>query len=215
MRKNGRILLPLMVVALHAPGIAAQTCLGLPSFADHQVHFVAGGEFPDSAMAYSVGVSAGRPTQLFGNLGVGQVSYDGLDGKSTLGFLEFGYQYPVGRLQFCPVAGGYFAVGPDDDLAGITVTTHGATAGLAAGVAFESGALSVIPNTAFKYEYSSQKVVEEDVGEISDTFTSTLLDVGLALVLYDRMSVQPIVHFPISGDQTEPTVGVYASVAIW
>jgi hypothetical protein len=212
MRKVERVLLPLVVSALCASGVEAQACLGQPSYQGRAAHFNAGGEFPDSATAWSLGLGAGKPDGLFANLGGGQVSYEGLSGKATLGFLEFGFQYPVGRVQFCPVAGGFFAAGPDDELARITVTSRGATAGLAAGAAFEMGMLSLIPNAAVKYEYVSQKVVEEDVSEGTSTFDSTLLDLGLALLFRDRISVQPLVHFPLSGEDSDPSVGVYASV---
>jgi hypothetical protein len=214
-----------MVAALCAVEAQAQSCLGLPSFEGRAVHVTAGGEFPDSAMAYSVGVGAGKPNGLFANLGAGQVSYDGLEGRSTLGFLEFGYQYPLSKLQFCPIAGGYFGVGPDDELARVKVTSRAATAGLSVGVAFDAGAVSVIPNTAFKLEYLSQKVDEEGVGSGSVSVNSTVLDVGVAFLLRDRVSIQPIMHFPMSqsfgdslpveeqGPLPEPSVGIYMSVA--
>jgi hypothetical protein len=214
-----------MVSALCAVEAQAQSCLGLPSFEGRAVHLTAGGEFPDSAMAYSVGLGAGKPNGLFANLGAGQVSYDGFDGKSTLGFLEFGYQYPVSKLQFCPIVGGYFGVGPDDELARVKVTSRAATAGLAMGLAFQAGSIGVIPNTAFKLEYLSQKVDEEGVGSTSFSVNTTVLDVGVALLLYDRLSIQPIMHFPMSqsfgnsipeeeqGGLPDPSVGIYMSVA--
>jgi hypothetical protein len=205
------LILVLLAGSLYVPGASAQTCLGLPSFASGSVHLNVSGEFPDSATAYALGIGAGKANSLFGNIGGGQVSYEGLDEKTTFGFLEFGYQLPVGRAQLCPVAGGTFGAGPDDDLTGIKVTSRSASAGGAFGLPLALGGITVIPNTALKYEYVSVEVEEADVGSTTETSNSGLLDFGLGLVFRDRFSIQPLVHIPFGGDDDEISFGVFAA----
>src|SRR5688572_28321881 len=97
MRRVGQFLLPMVLTAFIATEATAQACLGMQSFEGRAVHLNAGGEFPASARAFTIGLGAGKPNGLFANIGVGQISYDyvGVDTKSNLGFLEFGFQYPV------------------------------------------------------------------------------------------------------------------------
>lgn len=213
MRKLKGVLLLFVAGTLRAVDAGAQACLGLPSFAGGSVHLNAAGEFPDSARAYAVGIGAGKHNELFANLGGGQITYEGLDGKSTFGFLEFGKQFPVSRAQFCPIAGGFFAAGPDDDAAGIKVTARAASAGVALGVPFGAGVFKVIPNAAVRYEYLSQKVDEEGVGSTSETFNSGVVDLGFGFVFFDRLGVQPLAHIPFGGRDDETTYGVFASVS--
>jgi hypothetical protein len=212
MRKVQQVLLAMVLTAAIATQASAQACLGMPSFEGRSVHLNAGGEFPDSARAYTIGLGAGKPNGLFANLGGGQVSYDGLDSSARLGFLEFGFEYPLAGLRFCPVAGGYFAMGPDDELARISVTSRAATGGIAVGYPLDVSSLTLIPNASVKYEYLNLKVEEEDVGSLSDTFQTTLLDLGLALILYQRLSIQPLLHVPLSGEDKKTSIGVFASV---
>lgn len=197
---------------LCASSASAQACLGLPSF-ERAVHLNVAGEFPDSATSYAAAIGAGRRNKVFANLGAAQVSYEGLEQKATLGFLELGAQLPLGGAQLCPVAGGYLAVGPDDDAAGIKVTSRAATAGLSLGFPLGIPGGEVIPNAAVKYEYLSQKVEEEDIGSFSETFSSGVVDLGLGLVFEDRFAIQPLAHFPFGGERDEASFGVIASVS--
>jgi len=207
-----RAALALVLTIMCASRVAAQTCLGLPSFANGSVHLNAAGEFPDSANAWALGIGAGRPNNLFANVGGGQVTFEGLDEKSSFGFLEFGVQIPVGRAEVCPIAGGTFGAGPDDADAGLKLTSRSASAGLALGVPVDAGSLRVVPNVAVKYEYLSVKVEEVDFEPTTDTFTSGIVDLGLGLILRDRVSLQPLLHIPFGGDEDEEaSFGLFAS----
>jgi hypothetical protein len=208
------MILLFVVAGLSASSVHAQSCLGLPSFSNGSVHLNGAGEFPDSATAYAVGIGAGKPDNLFGNLGVGQVSYEGFDEKSTFGFLEFGYQLALGPAQLCPIAGGSFAAGPDDEAAGIKLTARAASAGLALGLPIGVAAFKVIPNAAVKYEYLSLKVEDEFAGSSNETTNSGIVDLGLALVFFDRLSIQPLYHIPFGGSEgEEANFGVFAAVS--
>jgi hypothetical protein len=215
----GALLLATAASALTAGSVAAQTCLGLPSFESGSVHVNVSGEFPDSAKASVLGVGAGRPNNLFANAGGGVVSFEGFKEKSKLGFLEIGYQIPLSGFQLCPVAGGTIAVGPDDPIYGLTVTSRSASFGGAVGRSVDAGStLSLIPNVAARYNYASVKVNVDDglnpAESATTTSNSSVLDLGLALLFKERISVQPLVHVPLSGDDDDPSFGVFASFGL-
>jgi hypothetical protein len=198
-----------------APGLRAQACLGLPAFSDASVHLNAAAEFPDSARSYLAGLGAGVENGVFLNLGGGVVTYQGYDERALVGFGELGFQIPLMRAQVCPIAGGYLGAGPDLKEFDLTVTTRGASAGLAFGVPFDLAIVDAIPTAAVKLEYVSQKVEQADAGSLTETTQSGLLDVGLGLVFGDRFTVQPLAHFPFATDgDAEPSFGVFASVIL-
>ncbi|MEX2283665.1 MAG: hypothetical protein WEE89_14365 [Gemmatimonadota bacterium] len=212
MRKLTISSLVAVVITLHAAAASAQACLGLPSFVNGSVHAnVAVFQLTDSVQSVAVGLGAGRPNHLFANIGGAQVTYEGFDEKSTLGFLEFGYQIPVSRLQLCPIAGGYLAAGPDDGL--MKITSRVASAGLAAGLPITMGSFRIIPNAAFKYDYESTKFVEEGFEDETITSNSQGIDLGLGFVFADRFGLQPIVHLPLSSSDSDPSFGIFASVS--
>lgn len=213
MRKLKLVILLFAGITLYAQQAAAQACLGLPSFANRPAHVTVGLEFPDSASSFAVGLGAGRHNNLFANLGGGQITFEGEASKANLGFLELGYQLAISKAQICPIAGGYFSTGPDDEEIGLKVTTRGAVGGLAAGVPFTVSMLTLVPNAAVRYEYTSQKVDETEIGSANFTSNATTLDLGIGIVVRDFIAVQPLVHVPLSGDGDKSWFGVYASVA--
>jgi len=206
------LMVPLAAAAVSASGIAAQACLGLPSFSGGAIHLNGAGEFPDSASAWAVGIGGGLPASIFGNVGGGQASFEGLDEKSSFGFLELGYQIPVGPAQLCPVAGGTLGTGPDDDEIGLELESRSASAGLAVGLPLSAGSFQIVPNVSVKYEYLSVKVEETGFEPLTETYSSGILDLGLALVINDRFSVQPLFHVPFGGEEGDETsFGVFAA----
>jgi hypothetical protein len=206
------VALGFLVVLLRASPAAAQACLGLHSFGAAGVRINAAVELADSATALAVGAGFGRDNQAFANLGGGQVTYDGFDEKSTFGFLEFGYELPLGRARVCPIAGGTLQSGPNDDLAGLEVKVRGVSAGVAAGVRLGTGMLTIIPNAALKYDYVSVKVTELDIGSITDKSSSGIADLGLGFAFRNRFTILPLLHIPFGGDDDEITYGVFASL---
>jgi hypothetical protein len=218
MRTLKLLTLSIVSAALSASAASAQTCLGLPSFVNGSVHVNGSGEFYEDATTYAAGIGAGRPNNLFANLGGGQTMLDATvdspEGKTKFGFLEFGYQLPLATAQFCPIAGGYFSAGPDDDATGQKVTTYGATAGFALGVPIAVGNFRVIPNGGLQYQYGSQKVEFEGVEATNGSFDEGTVNLGLALVFGDRFSIQPLAHIPFGAEPDAKTnFGVFASVS--
>ena len=108
-----RLLWLVPVAAASATAAGAQTCLGLPAFDDASVHLSVAAEFPDSARSYAAGLGAGVPNGVFLNLGGGVVTYQGEDDQARFAFGELGFERAFDVLHVCPVAGGYFALGPD------------------------------------------------------------------------------------------------------
>lgn len=210
-----KLLFLLLVVSVSRSGFAyAQTCLGLPSFAHNPVHVNAALDFPDSASVYALGVGAGRHQNLFANLGGGRISFEGFDGAANFGFLEFGYQIPIAGLQVCPIAGGTFAVGPDDDEAGLTSTSRSASAGFALGISLPLGFVTLVPNAAARYGVVSQKVEQTGVESITVNSNSGVIDLGIALMLGSRFSIQPLLHLPFAADEEKSSVGIFISFAV-
>jgi hypothetical protein len=217
MRPFAALILSLLACALLASGASAQACVGLPSFDGRPLRLNVAGEFPDSAKAYAVGVGLGKPSGLFGNAGAGQVTYEGLAERATLGFLELGLQLPMGPVELCPLVGGYYAVGPNDPTLGLEVETRGGTAGAAVGLPLDVGFGSVIPNAGVRWEYVSQRVEEEGFDPATFRLDSRVLDLGVALVFGGRFSVQPILHIPFGQEEGEgegSSVGVFASLGL-
>jgi hypothetical protein len=208
MRTLKSVSLLIVLVLAQAAVANAQTCLGLPSFNSGSVHVNVAGQFPDSASGYAVGIGAGRPNNLFANIGGGQFSQDGIEAKQNYGFLEFGYQFPISRLnraQVCPIAGGSYGQGPDDEVAGDKVTSSSASVGVAAGMAFGSSRFSAIPNLGLRYEFGSFKVDNDDESLSYDQgFSSGIVELGLAFLFLERFSIQPLVQIPFAEDTGDP-----------
>jgi hypothetical protein len=202
-----------LVVAAAPTAASAQVCLGLPDFNDASVHLSAAAEFPDSARSYAAGLGAGVPNGVFLNLGGGVVTYQGEEEQARFAFGELGFGRAVGPIEVCPIAGGFFALGPD--LFDVKVTTRGGTAGLALGVPFALPLVTVIPTAAVKYDYVSQKAEQEGAGATTVITQSGLVDVGLGLLVGGRFSIQPLAHFQFAAEENaEPSFGIFASVIL-
>ena len=94
------------------------------------------------------------------------------------------------------------------------MTSRGASAGAALGFQVAVPFVIVIPNIAVKYEYLSQKVSEFEVGSVTDTFHSGVVDLGVGLAYRNRISVQPLVHLPFASEDDQISFGVFASVIL-
>jgi hypothetical protein len=151
------------------------------------------------------------------------VSFDDFEEKATLGFGEAGWQIPLGPAQVCPIVGGSYAMGPNDDLTGLEVSSWSVVGGAALGYPLGSaGPVQLIPNVALRIERFSQTAEEPGFPAFKSTTNSGILDLGLALVLADRLSVQPLVHVllnPEEGvtpadDEERMSFGVFVSLGL-
>jgi hypothetical protein len=201
---------------LGASSASAQSCVGLPSFEGHPFRINAAAEFPEAAKAYAIGVGVGRANGPFLNAGAWQASYDDFDEKATIGFGEVGWQIPLGPAQLCPLAGGTYGTGPNDDLTGEEITSWSAIGGAAIGYPIEAGPVQIIPNGGFRFEHLSYTIKTPLFEDFSDTANSKVVDLGLALVFANRFSVQPLVHIPVGSEDedSEASFGVFVSLAL-
>lgn len=98
-------------------------------------------------------------------------------------------------------------MGPNDDAIGLEVSQWSATGGASVGFPVDAGPAQLIPNVALRYEHTSQDVEETGFDLTTFTYKATVLDIGLALLLSDRVSVQPLAHVTLSSS-VDPSVGV-------
>jgi hypothetical protein len=214
MRRLLPLILPIVAGALLASAASAQSCVGLPSFDGKPLHVNVAAEFPDSAKAYGLGLGLGRPNGIYGNAGLLLNTFEWTEENATIGFVDVGFQIPVGPLQLCPIAGVSYAVGPNDEALWDDITSWQVAGGAALGLPLRTGFASVIPNVAVRYVHDETTVEVIEIGSATETFDGTVLDLGVALVLGDRISVQPIAHIPMSGEEEEVSFGVFAALAI-
>jgi hypothetical protein len=216
MRRLVPLLTTVLACALGATSASAQACVGLPSFAGRPFRINGAAEFPEGAKAYAIGIGVGRANGPFATAGAGQASFDDLDGKATIVFAEAGWQIPLGPAQLCPLGGASYAKGPNDEVIGIEASSWSVVGGGALGYPIAAGPAQLIPNVAFRFEHVSQTVTDlvlED--ELTETFDGKVVDLGLALVLGNRISVQPLAHIPVGAEEDEDvTFGVFVSLGL-
>ena len=194
----------------------AQPCLGLPSFEVGAFRGNLSAEFPEGSTTFAAGLGAGRHNSIFGTVGGGVINYDDSDESARLAFVEAGWQIPVSHAQVCPLVGGFYAWGPDNEEFGLTTRSHGLSAGLALGAPVTLSAVTLIPNIAVRYQSSTAEVTEEGIGSAESDASGNLLDLGLALLLANRISIQPLYHIPFGGDfdEEDPQWGLFVSLAV-
>jgi hypothetical protein len=203
------------LVVTHSP-LAAQTCVGMPSFANGMVQVAGGGAFTEGANLYSGTLGLGAPAGPFAKVGLGRTSYDDLDGSSLDVGGQVGYQLAVGRsakAELCPIAGFSLGFGPDDILGtGVDASTHGFDLGLALGTSLRGGSgLEVVPNAGLAFAYSRVKL-EDATGSATSSESYALARFGLGLVFNSTVGVSPSVSVPVGLDGSDPTFGLTLSV---
>ena len=212
-----RLALVACALSLTAAPLAAQACLGAPSFADAGLRLAGGASFIEGAQGWSAGLAGGKHQGAFLGAGYQQVTYDDFEGTSNVGYFELGYQFPLGgRMQLCPVAGGSFSSGPDAvsiEGSEVSFTSQFGSGGLALGIPFAAGrSLGIIPNVAVKYEYARSTSEETGAGETSVVDHSGLVDVGLGFVIARRFGIQPTVQIPFAADTDDVSWGVLVTI---
>jgi hypothetical protein len=215
--RNGAAMRALVMAAIVAcvPSAArAQQCLGLPSFAN-PIRVTGTAQFGDGFSFYAGGIGAGKSGSLFGSVGGGVVDYDGVDEKSTVGFIEGGYELVSrGAIRACPVAGASIEKVPDGFFgADVDGSARTAVAGLALSALFSGmPGLDLVPNGSVRYVYSSLKVDDPILGSETESQSSGLLDLGIALLLNDWFSIQPTVQIPFGGDDNSTSFGIFVGI---
>ena len=89
------LLLSLALSLMLGARASAQTCVGMPSFANGQMQVGAGASFADGTSSFGGTFGYGSPKSFYGKAGLGSTSYDGFDGSSFDLNLGGGYQIPL------------------------------------------------------------------------------------------------------------------------
>lgn len=216
MRITGRVIGFVMLAT--AATAEAQSCLGMPSFSHAPLRVSGSQLFPEgNASAYAASVGAGRPDNVFLNLGYGRVTHDDADlfpedrPTEQQALFELGYQIPLWkhRIQLCPVGGAGLGRGPVID--GIDYRRKFASAGLAAGFGVNIGfGIRVVPNASLRWEYL------RTTGEgVTEAFSNGIADVGLGVMFARRIVIQPTYSMPFAtGTPEDAMMGVVVSVGL-
>lgn len=211
-RVRSRLLTAILsAVAIGAPSVlAAQACLGNPSFSTNHLQVGAGATFDPSTTTFGGSFVGGSET-LFTGLTVGGASYDGVTGGSLLAGVTAGFQVPVtsGTMQVCPIVGAEFGFGPSDyDGLGTDFRSQAFSFGLAAGgELFRSERVAIVPSLSMGFAYTAATLTGV-AATVTETETYGLAGAAIGFVLNDRLSVRPSVSFPIGLDGADPIFGI-------
>lgn len=212
MRPFRRALLSCALLLLVTPAVvAAQTCLGNPSFANGHLQLDADVQTNDDATAFGVGFGGGSES-VFGTLRLGGTTYEALEGTTVLVGGRLGYQVAAvssGNVQICPTLAASFGFGPNDfDGAGTDLTTRGASFGLSLGFGLmQADRIRLIPALSAGFVYA-ENILENSFGSTSETDAYGVAGAALGIVLNDALSIRPSVMVPFGLDGAEPTYGI-------
>jgi hypothetical protein len=201
----------LCAATLAAPSaLAAQACLGNPSFSTNHLQVGARATFDPATTSFGGSFVGGSET-LFTGLSLGGATYDGVSGGSLLAGVTAGFQVPIssGTMQVCPVVGAEFGFGPSNfDGLGTDFRSQAFTFGLAAGgELFRSERLAIVPSLSVGFAYTAA-TRSTLLSAGTDTETFGLAGAAIGFVLSDRLSVRPSVSIPIGLDGADPVYGV-------
>jgi hypothetical protein len=210
-----------LLVATALPRSASgQSCLGLPSFAN-PFHVTAGWQLGDDWNAYSARLAAGRARGVFGSIGGGRFTQDRIDGAINSATIEVGTQIALGRMQLCPVLGGRYGAATRDYATAafgrdIDFVQRVAAAGFAFGAPTSVGVLRLLPNAALRYQHAWLRFDAGPDGSTTTTEGNGLLDLGLGVMLWERLSITPTYSIEFAtkdGVEPERYLGVVIAVA--
>jgi hypothetical protein len=216
--RSPKMLFAGLAVAVMFPATAfGQACLGFPSY-DNRIHLAGGGQFPDSMSAYAASIGFGTAGAAFADIGASRVTLTGTKGAINAAFAEIGYQFDSKVLQVCPILGGSYST-YTKELAeqlfpGADISSQAATGGLAFGIPLSlGGPIRLVPNAAVKWEMLWTKTDAGAGGSVTDKFSSGLIDLGVGIVFFDRISIVPTYSIPFSSDDDEKVLGIFAALS--
>lgn len=218
MRRSALCGLMLSAVVFVPAVMAAQTCLGLPSFSRGPVNFRATYIDADQASSIGAGIQAGGRS-TFGGASINRVSYSEFDESAFGVSANVGTQIPLGeskRASVCPVVEAGLGFGPDFDFLGssVEIRERNVSGGLYFGTNLDAGEnLRIIPNAGISYIYGGAKITAdgETIAEGTDSYGAARL--GLGFMFSGVFGVTPFVAIPIGLDGADSNFGVYASIA--
>jgi hypothetical protein len=211
------LLLSLTLPAILASAAAAQTCIGMPSFASGHMQVAGGGSFTDGANSFGATAGYGVPAGLYGKLGLGTTSYDGLDGSSFDLGLSGGYQATMGQSHeyaVCPVASFSYGSGPKDiGGTGVDMSNRSFGFGVSAGkVLGRDPHLQYVPNVGIGFAYSKTRLEDSAGNSVDGSDSYGLATLGVGFVFNSTVSVNPSLSFPVGLEGADPVFGLSAAI---
>ena len=193
----------------------SQACLGLPS---NPTRVAGAVSLADSSRAYSASLGGATPGGVFGDVGLGRVTYDYATGGTVFGFAEGGARIspPGWRLHVCPIVGASYGVGPKGfSGTGTDVSISAASAGLAFGLPLGgTRGITLVPNAIVSAQVAQTKVSGAGLQPASATGKSGLVDAGVAFLFGERLSLAPAVQIPFASDDNTRTVSLTVAIAL-
>jgi hypothetical protein len=209
------LLLSLWLSLLASGRSAAQTCLGMPSFAHGRMYVAPGVSFAEGATSYGGSVGYGAPRSFYGSAGFATTDYDDLAGSADNLNFSAGYQVPVamGRAELCPLASLSLGWGPNDQLGpGVDVSNRTVAAGAAFGLLVATGSqVQLVPNASFLLA-STRLTLDDGTQSASDSEGYGALTLGTGLVFASRYSLNPTVTIPVGLSGADPSFGLTAGI---
>lgn len=208
-----------VLLSLAVPSLLhAQACLGAPSYRVAPLQLGVGASFTDGSKGAGVQVGLGERQGLFMNLGLSLNSYDGIDGSGTSVGGSLGYDVaitptpasgpaPSTSVSLCPIASIGYTKLPSFSDGVSTYDAHelDAGGGVALGVSVTaSPTVSVIPFGSFTYNYGRATVSTTGYGSASASDSYGIADLGIGLLLNQRISLRPSVALPVGLDGANP-----------
>jgi len=210
-----RILTLSLVLALFLSAqAAAQTCVGMPSFASGQMQIAGGGQFVSGANSFGGTFGYGAPKGLYGKAGIGTTSYDAFNGSSLDLNAGGGYQIPLHTsrtAELCPVANLSLGSGPKDVLgSGVDLSSRTLAFGASVGAILgRNPQLRILPNASFQFA-NTRATADDGTTSSSDSQSYGLLTLGTGFVFNSRFSLNPSISIPVGltgGDTSFGLVG--------
>jgi hypothetical protein len=210
------LLLSLALPFMLGAQAAAQTCVGMPSFASGRMQVGAGASFADGTSSFGGSFGYGNPKSFYGKAGIGSTSYDGLNGSSFDLNLGGGYQIPLqshSTAQVCPVANLSLSSGPNDILGqNIDMSSRSFAFGAAlGGQVGRNPRVQILPNASFQFA-NTRVSVDDGTDSASGSESYGLLTLGTGFVFNSRYSLNPSVSVPVGLDGSSASFGLAGAI---
>ena len=181
-----------------ASPVAAQVCLGAPSFDDAPYQARADVDLANGSQQLLGSISAGQAAGLFGGIHGGVANYHDLNATARIigGSVGSDVRIGGGPLRICPLVSINDGFGPNT--AGLTINQLALSFGGRVGVIVSDTAIArLIPTLGLSMIQERAHV--RAAGGQARTATEAIgdLDVGLGVVFHDRVSVIPGVEIPV------------------
>lgn len=212
-----RCVLPVLslLLLLTSTRSAAQTCLGMASFANGRLQLAPGVAFDDGATSYGASVGYGAPRSFYAAAGFSTTDYDGISASADNLNVAAGYQVPLAsiRAEVCPVASLSLGWGPNDVLApGVDVSNRTVAAGAAFGIVVGRGSqVQLVPNASFLLA-STRLTADDGTDSASDSEGYAALTLGTGFVFGSRYSLNPSVTMAFGLGEVDPTFGLSVGI---